>query len=772
MKYTELMKCKKSQIKKNMKWADVVGSQICVRSPKGRYWLGNKEVTDKKEIEGLHVAEVSSKQLTMYFIEKAMMNGMKGVRLYAHDYYFSTAKFSYFIPSEVRWMFIANDWKSYDMDGKPIKVDDPRRRYDKAPHAFIIQAMKYDGSDLRVVGKPQHSICMSPASVKILKEAGFDMGFEAPLSYDVGSYYSTSECPEDSYRTDWFVENLIHPNRIRMKRKELEKTPFSYNSLKSAMGGKGFAVLENGGKPYMAIDHGNRIVVSPILVHGEKDPGCWVYDDRGSKKLRSYDDVRPPYVYQEHNGNMWSAMANGAVNVIKELLNNRPILEETDVFPNLVPELEKTLKYLNLFVEVYPQTTRGTIERIYSKLSYLMRPQGQKDKTFEQSIKENGLENSVTISDFLRRNDMDDSKLYMGRKTPYGQANLPKFVYYELKKLNESGKAVCLGAMIRGITNHYDDGTYPVYSSLGFEQAKTEFFACLPHGLIEKVSDALPQRFYQWETETHGIYKTSEFWITMIKFGGCEATDTIPAKIKAVERMLAKLKTDDGLLLALTDYNARDYFRQIKQLAPLGLNWPQKYDEFRMSNIMWFLNTIRDHKNLIDYTKRAVMASTNIDDWISALHDLQNDLSSEYRNKLAAATEKELDKMYFPWREKLKKALAWKGDAFGIFIPEHLAELTAEGSSLRHCVGSYKKEVAQGLEGILFLRKLSDPNVSYYTIDVVKSENGKYIVRQCHGKCNCQPTPEVIDVLTQWANDTGKVDAHSIKSSYGALCAL
>lgn len=776
MKYTEYVKCKKSLIRKNMKWADVAGAQICVKTQNGHFWLGDREVTDKKELEKLHIVDVWSYQVTMYLVEKATMNGMRGVRIRIFGEIITKAKQSYSIPFESLWLFVANDWKSYDMDGNPIKINDIRRNCDKAPHYYIIDNMKDFGLDLRAVGEARCACFMSPATVEILKEAGFDMGHEIPLSYCVGRYYGTISCPEDSYLTSWFVDNLIHPNRIKMRRRELERAPSSYDSLKSAMGGKKFAVLKLGGQPFVAIKHDKRIVTSPILIRGEKDPGCWVYDDRGSKKLRSYDDVCLPYVNWYYGRNANPAARDISVNAIEELLGNRPILEETDVFPNLIPALESALSYLKSFPEealseALPQSIREKIGSIYNKLSYLIKPQGQKDKTFEQSIKESGLAGAITVDEFLRGNHMEGSKLHMDRKTPYGQAGLPKNVYYELKKLNESGKAVCLGEMICGIARTQDYGYGHNDSGREFERAKAEFFACLPQDFIEKTADAIPLTFNQHGTN-NWLYSSSEFWATLVKFGGCAATDPIPAKIKAVERMLPKLKTDYGLLHALENWDTRDYFRQINELAPLGLNWPRKYDEFRMSNVMWFLGTIRSHQVSINNLKSEARKCSGIDDVISLLHAIQNELCAEERRKLAAAADEQLDKMYSSWREKLRKALAWKGDDLGIFVPESLSELTYEGSELRHCVGSYKREVAQGIEGILFLRKLSSPDVPYYTIDVVKGEDGKYRVRQCHGKCNCQPTPEIIDALDKWADDTGNVDANSIKDSYRALCAL
>ena len=154
MKYAEYVKCKKSQIRKSMKWADVAGTQICVKTQRGRYWLGDREVIDKKELEKLHIVDVHSYQVAMYFVEKATMNGKKGIKIRIFDEYVTNAKQSYSIPSESPWLFIANDWKSYDMDGNPIKIDDIRRNCDKAPHYYVMSNMKNCGLDLRAVAKP------------------------------------------------------------------------------------------------------------------------------------------------------------------------------------------------------------------------------------------------------------------------------------------------------------------------------------------------------------------------------------------------------------------------------------------------------------------------------------------------------------------------------------------------------------------------------------------------------------------------------------------
>ena len=183
---------------------------------------------------------------------------------------------------------------------------------------------------------------------------------------------------------------------------------------------------------------------------------------------------------------------------------------------------------------------------------------------------------------------------------------------------------------------------------------------------------------------------------------------------------------------------------------------------------MWFLGTIRGYSDLVNWAK-ALIPDASFVRRIEILHEMQNQISALSKLEIEKAALQEMDKEYAPWKEQLKKALEWKGQNVGIFIPESLAELTVEGKILHHCVGSYKKDVAQRKEGILFLRKLSCPDTPYYTIDVVKDPNGKYQVRQCHGNCNSNPTPEIVETLKQWAADTGKVDENSIRDTYGVL---
>jgi len=69
-------------------------------------------------------------------------------------------------------------------------------------------------------------------------------------------------------------------------------------------------------------------------------------------------------------------------------------------------------------------------------------------------------------------------------------------------------------------------------------------------------------------------------------------------------------------------------------------------------------------------------------------------------------------------------------------------EMLDEGRALDHCVGTYAQGYARGDFDILFIRKTTEPNKPYYTVEV---RQGKVI--QCRGINNCQPTKEVEEFI-------------------------
>lgn len=136
------------------------------------------------------------------------------------------------------------------------------------------------------------------------------------------------------------------------------------------------------------------------------------------------------------------------------------------------------------------------------------------------------------------------------------------------------------------------------------------------------------------------------------------------------------------------------------------------------------------------------------------------------------------------------KDLQWVDDESGlqIVMPTCVAELKNEGSVLSHCVASYVDPIINGKENIMFLRRTDMPDDPFYTVEVL--EDGE--IRQVHCYRNGDLTAEgqqtafassnyqvydhtydIVGFLLKWSKAMkGKVKATSVKSRYGALCAL
>lgn len=108
---------------------------------------------------------------------------------------------------------------------------------------------------------------------------------------------------------------------------------------------------------------------------------------------------------------------------------------------------------------------------------------------------------------------------------------------------------------------------------------------------------------------------------------------------------------------------------------------------------------------------------------LQRFHDDAARAVSNVRNK---AQDEKFQMLY----DKRRKMLDNDGD-YLIDMPKCSADLTEEGSKLRHCVGGYVSSVANGNTAIYFLRQASAPNEPWLTVEV----RNKSCV-QIHGSCN------------------------------------
>lgn len=84
--------------------------------------------------------------------------------------------------------------------------------------------------------------------------------------------------------------------------------------------------------------------------------------------------------------------------------------------------------------------------------------------------------------------------------------------------------------------------------------------------------------------------------------------------------------------------------------------------------------------------------------------------------------------------QKKRKLLEYEDGDYIIIQPDSIKSIILEGKALSHCVGGYAEQHAKGQTNIMFLRRKSNPDISFYTIEV----SNEYTIVQCHGYANEQ----------------------------------
>ncbi len=154
------------------------------------------------------------------------------------------------------------------------------------------------------------------------------------------------------------------------------------------------------------------------------------------------------------------------------------------------------------------------------------------------------------------------------------------------------------------------------------------------------------------------------------------------------------------------------------------------------------MNYIRRKKN----RQGCYFALTCYVDYLRECSELEYDMAStaiifpkdifaahEHTAKLVRdKRDKELDKKLTEQNEK-RSYLEFSVPDLDLMLrlPLSFREIIAEGAALNHCVASYADRHIAGTLHILFLRKISEPDKPYYTVEVRENE-----IQQCRGYKN------------------------------------
>ncbi len=162
-----------------------------------------------------------------------------------------------------------------------------------------------------------------------------------------------------------------------------------------------------------------------------------------------------------------------------------------------------------------------------------------------------------------------------------------------------------------------------------------------------------------------------------------------------------------------------------------------------------------DFRYLADYWD---MAAANGDDLTDDKVRYPHKLTSAHDNAMALKEEKESAAM----QEKFDKRYAelekfcYSSGGLSIHPARSQKEMIMEGKLLDHCIGRYANRHASGDTSIFFIRRESEPETPFYTLEFdVKALK----VRQNRGYKNCARTGEVQAFEDEWVRFVKKISA-------------
>lgn len=163
----------------------------------------------------------------------------------------------------------------------------------------------------------------------------------------------------------------------------------------------------------------------------------------------------------------------------------------------------------------------------------------------------------------------------------------------------------------------------------------------------------------------------------------------------------------------------------------------------------------------VEYPKQTGVRVTPkyLQDYWNMTFEIHNGLPAEllFPKNIRAAHDQAVLRI----KEKVDKKLNQKIEAFaasldylsftdeetGLFIRvcHNQEELIKEGKYLNHCVGTYAKQFSERKTCILFIRRIKEPEIPFFTLEYRDQR-----VSQNRGKKNCDRTPEVKKFEAKW----------------------
>lgn len=187
---------------------------------------------------------------------------------------------------------------------------------------------------------------------------------------------------------------------------------------------------------------------------------------------------------------------------------------------------------------------------------------------------------------------------------------------------------------------------------------------------------------------------------------------------------------------------------QLIELMPMTIYKFGKYMETQAQNANYYYDYLRmsqelglDLKNTFVSTPKDLKASHDM------VTDMYNEMKFDIKLKNLAEEANKRASEFAPVVERCKEYEYEDGD-YEVVAPKSAFEIGNEGFKLRHCVAMYIGDIITGSKNILFLRKKSEPDVPFYTIEIIEN-----MITQCKSYRNSPRTAPVEEFLQKFAKN-------------------
>lgn len=251
---------------------------------------------------------------------------------------------------------------------------------------------------------------------------------------------------------------------------------------------------------------------------------------------------------------------------------------------------------------------------------------------------------------------------------------------------------------------------------------------------------------------------------------------TIYEILKLPKRLVNYISEKVGKNPYLDDISRIQHFYAIDEnVMPEDLDWCAEHN-VDAGNLKRILNLIDINiHQAVEYLERVrvsqcFLPKAAVIEWYDYLNASEN-IQADLRDKTVrypSSLKREHDRASFKYRiikdmqkeERFQKicreygeTYSYESEEFKIVAPKDMQDLFEEGRRLNHCVGTYADRIADGKTCVCFIRKKSDPDQPYFTVEIAPEEER---VRQIHGLCNRNVDKtrnrELYQFLKKWAN--------------------